>query len=107
MFPPCSPKVDNPYPLRLRAQCQELCSRRANRRSCDDPLYLGVIGLLSEWLGCEVEDFAIVVLAHELARAYTQLGAEIEGLRWPASLFARAKAALPKQCAAYRAHEPW
>lgn len=33
-------------------------------------LYWGVIGLVSEWLGCEVEDLAIVVLVHELAHAY-------------------------------------
>ncbi len=43
-----------------------------------------VIGLVSEWLGCAVEDLAIVVLTHELAHAYTQLGADIEGLRWAA-----------------------
>ena len=40
-----------------------------------------VIGLVSEWLGCAVEDLAIVVLTHELAHAYTQLGADIEGHR--------------------------
>jgi hypothetical protein len=34
---------------------------------------LGVIGLVSEWMGCSVEDLSIVVLAHELAHAYTQV----------------------------------
>src|SRR5579871_5889762 len=29
-------------------------------------LYWGVIGLVAEWLGCAVEDLAIVVLTHEL-----------------------------------------
>ena len=29
-------------------------------------LYWGIIGLASEWLGCNVEDLAIVVLTHEL-----------------------------------------
>jgi hypothetical protein len=64
-------------------------------------LYWGVIGLVSEWLGCEVEDLAIVVLTHELAHAYTQLGADIEGRRWPAPLFARAETALKEGLAQY------
>lgn len=45
-------------------------------------IYWGVVGLVAEWMGCAVEDLAIVVLAHELAHAYTQLGADIEGRRW-------------------------
>lgn len=36
-------------------------------------LYWGVIGWVSELLGCDVEDLTIVVLTHELAHAYTQL----------------------------------
>ena len=64
-------------------------------------LYWGVIGLVSEWLGCEVEDLATVVLTHELAHAYTQLGADIEGRRWPAPLFARAETALKEGLAQY------
>ena len=57
-------------------------------------LYWGVIGLVSEWLGCRIEDLAIVVLAHELAHAYTQLGADIDGRRWAAPSFAKAETAL-------------
>jgi hypothetical protein len=64
-------------------------------------LYWGVIGLVSEWLGCEVEDLAIVVLTHELAHAYTQLGADIEGRRWSAPLFARAETELKEGLAQY------
>jgi hypothetical protein len=64
-------------------------------------LYWGVIGLVSEWMGCGVEDLAIVVLAHELAHAYTQLGADIEGLRWPATSFAAAETALKEGLAQY------
>jgi hypothetical protein len=64
-------------------------------------LYWGVIGLVSEWLGCEVEDLVIVVLTHELAHAYTQLGADIEGRRWPAPLFAQAETALKEGLAQY------
>jgi hypothetical protein len=64
-------------------------------------LYWGVIGLVSEWMGCGVEDLAVVVLAHELAHAYTQLGADIEGLRWPATSFAAAETALKEGLAQY------
>jgi hypothetical protein len=35
-----------------------------------------------------------VVLAHELAHAYTQLGADIDGRRWAAPSFAKAETAL-------------
>src|SRR6476661_763301 len=57
-------------------------------------LYWGVIGLVSQWLGCEVEDLTVVVLTHELAHAYTQLGADIAGWRWPAAAFAAAELGL-------------
>jgi hypothetical protein len=44
-------------------------------------LYWGVIGLVSQWLGCDVEDLTVVVLTHELAHAYTQrrIGAILYG----------------------------
>lgn len=53
-------------------------------------LYWCVIGLVSDWLGCSVEDLTVVVMAHELAHAYTQLGADIEGRRWPSHHFGKA-----------------
>jgi hypothetical protein len=64
-------------------------------------LYWGVIGLVSEWLGCSPEDLTIVVLTHELAHAYTQLGADIEGRRWAAPSFARAETDLKEGLAQY------
>jgi hypothetical protein len=64
-------------------------------------LYWGVIGLVSEWLGCSVEDLAVVVLTHELAHAYTQLGADIAGWRWPAPLFEKAEPGLKEGLAQY------
>lgn len=64
-------------------------------------LYWGVIGLVSEWLGCSIEDLAIVVLTHELAHAYTQLGADIEGRRWAAPSFAKAEPGLKEGLAQY------
>lgn len=69
--------------------------RYIDRKAYDDKainparikLYWGIIGLTSQWIGCNIEDLTIVVLAHELAHAYTQLGADIEGRRWPAIEF--------------------
>jgi hypothetical protein len=52
-------------------------------------------------MGCTVEDLAIVVLTHELAHAYTQLGADIEGYRWAAPAFANAETALKEGLAQY------
>ena len=63
--------------------------------------YWVVIGLISDWLGCSVEDLTIVVLAHELAHAYTQLGADIEGRRWPSRHFANAETNLKEGLAQY------
>jgi hypothetical protein len=57
--------------------------------------------VVAEWFGCSVEDLAAVVLAHELAHAYTQVGADIEGRRWPASEFAVAERALKEGLAQY------
>lgn len=64
-------------------------------------LYWAVIGLVSEWMGCTVENLTIVVLTHELSHAYTQLGADIEGRRWQAAAFARAEAEVKEGLAQY------
>jgi len=73
--------------------------KTANRASIE--LYWGVIGLVAEWMNCTVEDLTIVVLAHELAHAYTQLGADIEGRRWQASAFSMAETGLKEGLAQY------
>ncbi len=64
-------------------------------------LYWGVIGLCAEWMGCTVEDLTVVVLTHELAHAYTQLGADIDGRRWPATVFNRVEMGLAEGLAQY------
>ena len=64
-------------------------------------IYWGIVGLMTEWLGCTVEDLTIVVLTHELAHAYTQLGADIDGRRWPAHVFAKAETSLKEGLAQY------
>jgi hypothetical protein len=68
-------------------------------------LYWGIIGLVAEWMVCTVEDLAIVVLTHELAHAYTQLGADIEGRRWSAPQFAKTEIGLKEGLAQYYTHQ--
>lgn len=64
-------------------------------------LYWMVIGLVSQWIGCSVEALTIVVLTHEYAHAYAQLGADIEGRRWPAQVFDRAEIKVKEGLAQY------
>lgn len=64
-------------------------------------LYWTVIGLVAKDLGCEVDDLTVVVMVHELAHAYTQLGADIGGLRWPSAEFAKAEHELKEGLAQY------
>lgn len=64
-------------------------------------LYWCVIGLVSDWLGSSVEDLTVVVMAHELAHAYTQLGADIEGRRWPSHHFGEAETDLKEGLAQF------
>lgn len=53
-------------------------------------LYWVVIGLLAKSLGVRVEALAFVVLAHELAHAYTHMGLDIDGNEWRTENFANA-----------------
>ena len=64
-------------------------------------IYWGIIGLVTEWMGCTVDDLTVVVLTHELGHAYSQLGADIQGRRWPARAFALAEPALIEGLAQY------
>jgi hypothetical protein len=51
-------------------------------------LYWVVIGITARTLGVSVEALTIVVLAHELAHAYTHLGRDIDNERWETAKFA-------------------
>jgi hypothetical protein len=51
-------------------------------------LYWVVIGVTARTLGVTVEALTIVVLAHELAHAYTHLGRDIDNERWATGHFA-------------------
>jgi hypothetical protein len=53
-------------------------------------LYWMVIGFYTELLGVTIEDLTLVVLTHELAHAYTHLGADIDGSRWDTEAFSAA-----------------
>ena len=54
-------------------------------------LYWVVIGITARLLGVNVEALTIVVLAHELAHAYTHLGRDIDNERWATAHFAGAE----------------
>jgi hypothetical protein len=51
-------------------------------------LYWVVIGFVAVQLGVSVESLTVVVLAHELAHAYTHLGLDIDGECWNTNQFA-------------------
>jgi hypothetical protein len=52
-------------------------------------LYWVVIGIVARALSVSVEALTVVVLAHELAHAYTHLGHDIDNERWDTERFAR------------------
>ncbi|NVO00740.1 MAG: hypothetical protein HXX17_15595 [Geobacteraceae bacterium] len=64
-------------------------------------LYSGIIALVSSRLGIEVEDLTVVVLAHELAHAYTHLGFDSNNHRWVDDDFYEAQHELKEGLAQY------
>ena len=64
-------------------------------------LYWGVIGLLARVLAVDVEDLTVVVLSHELAHGYTQLGSDIDGASWEPADFAESDHGLKEGLAQY------
>lgn len=64
-------------------------------------LHWGIIGVCAGLLGAPVEDLAAVVLAHELAHAYTHLGRDIDGRRWEVQAFRDSDHALKEGLAQY------
>lgn len=64
-------------------------------------LFWGVIGLVSRLLGVSVEGLTVKVLAHELAHAYTHVGADADGRRWGTTAFQRTDRALLEGLAQY------
>ncbi len=64
-------------------------------------LYWGVIGLVAMILGVDTEDLTGVVLAHELAHAYTHLGYDIDQYRWEDESYGRSEHDLKEGLAQY------
>ena len=64
-------------------------------------LYWRNIGLVANTLKIAVSDLTIVVLAHEVAHEYTQLGADLDGRRWLTRRFARASTTWTEALAQY------
>jgi len=62
--------------------------RKANPASIE--LYWRNIGVVASVLNVSISDLTIVVLAHEVAHEYTQLGADLDGRRWLTHRFALA-----------------
>lgn len=67
-------------------------------------LYWGVIGLIAGMLGVSVELLTTIVLIHELAHAYTHVGADIDGNRWDSRDFADTTKEIKEGLAQYYTH---
>ena len=65
-------------------------TNRPNRAHIE--IYCAVIGWVAETMKYALDDLALVVITHELAHAYTQLGGDIDGYRWNVVAFAEAEA---------------
>ncbi len=91
----------------LGAYCYHLpdADRPLHRRRQDPwiELYWAVIGLFSRLLVVDIEDLTVVILAHELAHAYTHLGSDIDGHAWSLEEFARTQPALKEGLAQHYA----
>jgi len=64
-------------------------------------LYWAVIGLIAQLIGASATSLTVVVLAHELAHAFSQVGADIEGYRWEPEIFHGAEIGLKEGIAQY------
>lgn len=58
-----------------------------NDADCSIELYWGIIGLIAAQIGVDIEDLTIVILAHELAHAYTHMGLDIDDRKWEIQSF--------------------
>jgi len=67
-------------------------------------LYWGIIGFAALWSRVSVGAKTVIVLAHELAHAFTYLGADKDGRWWGSNDFAGSQAALVEGIAQYYTH---
>lgn len=64
---------------------------------------MGCGRLFAQVLGAPLDSVTAVVLAHELAHAYTHAGLDIDGVRWKSSDFRRSEVAIVEGLAQYYA----
>ena len=64
-------------------------------------IYWAAIALISRILEVPAEDLSVVVLAHEIAHAYTHLGKDIDGRSWELDAFAKTELAVVEGLAQY------
>jgi hypothetical protein len=64
-------------------------------------LHWMVIALLSANLGLSVDALTVVTLAHELAHAFTHVGQDIDGVRWPTAGFSKSNLSVLEGLAQY------
>jgi hypothetical protein len=67
-------------------------------------LYWGIIGLIAAARRVDPEDLTVVVLAHELAHAYSHRGHDKDGHRWDVQSFAKSDKAVKEGIAQYYTH---
>jgi hypothetical protein len=67
-------------------------------------IYWALIGLIAGMLGIDIEALTAVVIIHEVAHAYTHLGADIDGKRWDSRWFAQSEHELKEGIAQYYTH---
>ena len=60
-----------------------------------------MIGLIAQILGLDTEDLTVIVLAHELAHAYTHRAQDIDGKAWDTTGFAKSGHDLKEGLAQY------
>lgn len=86
--------------LRVNSDVLGIYRYRANTGSRIE-LYWGIIGLVARDLGIPPEDLTCVTLAHELAHAYTHVGADADNRSWATAHFAKSMRELIEGLAQY------
>jgi len=64
-------------------------------------IYWTVIGAVAKTIEVDVEGLTLTVLAHELAHAYSHLGADTDGNRWPDDAFCQSSVFIKEGIAQY------
>ncbi len=77
----------------------------AGQTTAETQLFWMIVGLIAQLLGVSVSGLTVVVLAHELAHAYTHLGMDIDGYRWRDDDFKRTERAVKEGLAQYYTHQ--